>query len=286
MFAIDTVLWREMVFVFSAVAFLPFSLFVKSRLISYDIQAQLGKPGNIPVAVSISGYLLGVVIILFGAYLGPSKGFQQDLFNFLAYGFLGVFLLNLARFINYKVLFRKYYTVDEMIRDKNVGAGAVEAGSYIASALVVAGSIYGEGGGIVSTLVFFLLGQIVLLLATYVYDFFTPYDLQKEIESDNAAAGIAFSGILIGTGVILLKGIAGNFTNWQTSLVDFSISVVVSLAVFPAFRLILDKVLIPRVGLNRAIQTDRNVAVGLLEMSSTISVSVMIYFMLHFSVRL
>ncbi|MDH5721554.1 MAG: DUF350 domain-containing protein [Spirochaetia bacterium] len=282
---LSSIIKPQWIFLLIGVFFIPFSLFVKDKIAPYSIQEQLGTHKNLAVSISLTGYLIGIVFILLGSYLGPSKGLKQDIINFIGYGLMGVLLLNAARFINNKLLFRKFYSVDEIVRDKNAGAGAVEFGSYIASALIVAGSIYGEGGSILSVLVFFSMGQLVLLAATIVYNLITPFDIHHEIEKDNAAAGIAFAGILAGTGVILLKGIAGNFIDWKTSLIDFGISVAISLAIFPLVRLLLDKIMLPKIDLNSSIAKDQNIAVALLEMSASISIAIIIYFMLDFSVR-
>lgn len=279
----DSGILHDLFFIIMGLIFIPLSMLVKGFLVPYNIKEQLTQHRNLAVAISNTGYLFGVVIVLFGAYLGPAKGFQEDLINFALYGSLGIILLNVARIANDKILFRKFISSDEIVRDKNIGAGAVEAGSYIASAMIVAGSIYGEGGGAYSAVAFFVMGQLVLLLASVIYNAITPFDIHHEIEQDNAAAGVAFSGTLIGTGVILLKGIAGNFTTWQTALTDFGLSVAISLVAFPLMRFILDKILLAGVNFNEAIEKDKNIAVAFIEMSLAVSVSVFIYFMLNFT---
>ena len=62
--------------------------------------------------------------------------------------------------VNDKIILHNFKNVKELVDDKNVGAGAVQAGSYIASGLIIAGSIHGEGGGLLTAIAFFVLGQV------------------------------------------------------------------------------------------------------------------------------
>ena len=96
-------------------------------------------------------------------------------------------------------------------------AGVVVCASYIATGLVIFGAVSGEIGGIVTTLVFWVLGQVALVLAGLVYEWITPYSIHDEIEKDNVAAGVAFAGALVGIGVIVFHASAGNFISWAVN---------------------------------------------------------------------
>ena len=51
-----------------------------------------------------------------------------------------------------------------------MAVGAVQFGTYIATSLIAAGSISGIGGGIVSATVFFVFGQLSLLLFGFIHE--------------------------------------------------------------------------------------------------------------------
>ncbi len=256
---------------------------VKDYLTPYEINAEL-RASNVAVSVSLTGYLFATIIVVLGAMLGPSKNLFADIFGFLGYALLGIALLNVSRIINDKFLLRKFCNVKEIIEDRNAGAGAVEFGSYIASGLVVAGAIHGEGGGIHTALVFFALSQIVLILFAFVYDLITPFNVHDEIEKDNVAAGVAFGGTLVALGIILFKGSVGDFISWKYNLTNFALSTGTSFVFLPLIRIILDKVLIPKTDLNHEISRNRNLAVGLLEMTVAISFAVILYFSIDFNI--
>tara|TARA_B100001094_G_scaffold294158_1_gene314573 strand:+ start:332 stop:1192 length:861 start_codon:yes stop_codon:yes gene_type:complete len=260
--------------------------YTKDFLTPYNDTEELGKKQNTAVGISFSGYLFAVIIVLLGALLGPSRGLFADISNFVGYAILGIALLNLSRIINDKILLRKFCNIKELIDDQNAGAGCIEFGSYLASGLVVAGSIHGQGGGVHTALAFFALSQAVLIIFAFLYNLITPFDLHDEIEHDNVAAGVAFGGTLVALGIILLKGVVGDFISWQYNLTNFAISVASSMIFLPIIRILLDKILIPKINLSLEIAKKNNLAIGILEMTVAISFAVILYFSIDFDIPL
>ncbi|WP_037572493.1 DUF350 domain-containing protein [Spirochaeta cellobiosiphila] len=258
------------------VALLVIAKFINDVLTPYSLDEELTSKDNPAVAVSVAGYLLGVLIIYIGALMGPSLGLWQDVKVVGGYSAFGIILLNLSRIINDKLVLYKFSNRKEIIEDRNVGTGAVQFGSYVASALIIAGSIQGEGGGLLSVIVFYLLGQFVLILAGFVYNFITSYDVHVEIERDNVAAGMSFGGSLIAIGVILLGATSGNFISWVINIRDFFITSVFIFILLPLIRWFFDRVIIPKSTLHEEIQRDQNVGAGFLEGVITIAIAVVI----------
>lgn len=257
---------------------LLFSKIVNDYFTPYKIDEELHEKDNVALATSMAGYLGATTIIFVGSLLGPSKGILEDLMVVGGYSFLGIFLLNLSRLINDRFILHSFSNVKEIIEDRNVGTGAVQFGSYFASGLIVAGAIHGEGGGIHTLLVFFLLGQIALILFTKIYNWITPFDIHDEIERDNVAAGIAFGGTLIAVGIILMKGASGSFVDWGHNLSIFMMDILLVFILLPMVRFFFDKIIIPKASLDHEIQHDRNLGAGLLEMIGAISFSVILLF--------
>lgn len=238
---------------------------VVNKLTPYDINAEISDKHNKAISIALSGYLIAVTIIFVGALLGPSKGLLEDLLSVSTYSFMGIVLLNISRVINDKLILYKFENKAELVEDQNEGTGAVVAGSYIASGLIVAGSIHGEGGGIWTALVFFAIGQLALILFSKIYNVITPYDIHEEIEQDNVAAGIAFGGTLIALGIILMNGSLGNFVSWQYNIQHFVMIAAGAFVILPVFRSLMDKCLIPHFDLNHEIHHTQNVSAGILE---------------------
>jgi uncharacterized membrane protein YjfL (UPF0719 family) len=258
-------------FVALALLIITAAKLINDFLTPYLIDLELAKKDNVALAVSFSGYLLGVVIVFIGAYLGPSKGLVADLLYVGGWSLFGVVLLNLSRMINDRLILYKFSNVKEIIEDKNVGTGAVQAGSYIASGFVVAGAINGQGGGLLTALAFFFAGQVVLVLFGFIYQFFTRYDIHAEIEDDNIAAGIAFCGALIAIGIVLGHASAGEFINWSANMTTFAREAAIVVILIPLVRLCFDKITFSKVDLNHEISVDRNVGAAILEASAMIA---------------
>ncbi len=281
--SIKTDISSGLIFLLITVVLFLFAKVIKDLSTPYSINEEL-RTGNDAAACSLAGYFCATIFILLGAILGPSQGLRQDIICFIGYGFLGIVLLNISRLINDKIILYQFSNVKEIIEDRNAGTGAVEFGSYIASGLVVAGSIHGEGGGVTTALVFFLLSQLVLIIFSWLYNRLTPFDVHAEIERDNIAAGVAFGGSLVALGVILLKGAVGNFISWQYNLTNFAICVISGLILLPLIRLFFDKLILPGTNLNYEISHDQNLGLGILEMIIAILFAVVIFFVFDFHI--
>ena len=258
-------------FVALALLIITAAKLINDFLTPYLIDLELAKEDNDALAVSFSGYLLGVVIVFIGAYVGPSRGLVADLLYVGGWSLFGVVLLNLSRVINDRLILYKFSNVKEIIEDKNVGTGAVQAGSYIASGFVVAGAINGQGGGLLTALAFFFAGQVVLVLFGFIYQLCTRYDIHAEIEDDNIAAGIAFCGALVAIGVVLGHASAGEFINWSTNMSTFASEAAIVVILIPLVRLCFDKITFSKVDLNHEISVDRNVGAAIREASAMIA---------------
>ncbi|MCY4352968.1 MAG: DUF350 domain-containing protein [Gemmatimonadetes bacterium] len=245
---------------------------------SYSVREELVEKDNAALGVAMAGYYFGLILAIGGTLSGPSQGLENDLIDIGIYGLLAIILLNLSRLVNDWVILHGFKVRDELINDQNVGTGVVGAASYIATGLVIFGAVSGEIGGIVTTVIFWALGQIALILAGLVYELITPYSIHDEIEKDNVAAGVAFAGALVGIGVIVFHASAGDFISWTINLQDFAIEVVAGLILLPIARFISDVILLPGQKLTDEIanQEHPNLAAGFIEATSYIGASFLI----------
>jgi uncharacterized membrane protein YjfL (UPF0719 family) len=245
-------------------------------LTPYSLTAELVKRDNVALGISVGGYFLATAIIFVGATTGPSKGFLMDLVAVGGYSVLGIVFLNTARVTLDKLILTRFATLKEIVEDRNCGVGAVRAGVYIATGLIAAGAVSGQGGGVLTAIVFFVLGQLCLVVFARLYDLITPYNLQHELESDNVAAGVAFGGTLVAIGIITADAVAGDFVAWGPSLLWFAQVVVIGMVVLPIVRFLMDRLVITGEALNQEIVEDRNIAAGLLEMTVAIAFAMVI----------
>jgi len=244
----------------------------------FKLKLELVEKDNFAMAITMVGYFFGLVFALGGVILGPTHGLYNDLFDLYFYGIAAIVLLNLSSKINDKIILYQFDNVKEIITDQNAGTGAIEAGNHIAVGLIISGAISGQGGDLITALAFWGLGQVALIVATFVYNLILPFDLHKEVERDNVAVGVAFAGVLVALGNIIRIGVSGDFYSWSENLIQFGMYVAFGLILLPVLRFITDKLLLPGAKLtDELLQADRpNVGAGLIEASSYVVASMLI----------
>ncbi len=244
----------------------------------FNVRDELIEKDNLALGVAMAGYYFGLVMAIGGVMAGPSHGLIIDLIDIGIYGLLSIVLMSVARVINDKLILHAFVVHDELIRDQNVGTGAVVCASYVATGLVIFGAVSGELGGVLTTIVFWVLGQAALILAGLVYEWITPYNVHDQIEKDNVAAGVAFAGALISVGIIVYHASAGTFISWALSLEEFALEVGISLILLPVSRFVTDVILLPGHRLTEEIanQEKPNLAAGFIEAVSYIGAAFLI----------
>ena len=243
----------------------------------FVLRTQLLEKDNLAMALTIAGYYLGLAIVLGGVVSGPGSGMlTENVIDVVIFGLLAIVLLNLSGWINDKIIFSRFDNQKEIIQDRNIGMGAIEGGNHVAVGLITAGALSGEGG-LLSAAVFWVLGQVGLIVAALMYNKMTSFDLHHEIERDNTAVGVAFAGVLIGFGNIIRLAGEGDFVSWTQSLSEFGYYAVVGLLLLPLVRLFADKVLLPGARLtDELVQDVPNVGAGAIEATTYLAASILI----------
>ena len=245
---------------------------------SYAIQSELVEKDNAAFALVLCGYYLGLTFSIGGVIAGPSAGLENDLIDMLVYGPLAIILLNLSALINDRFILSEFNIKKEILQDQNCGTGVVEFAIFIATGLNIFGALYGLGGSIVTAVVFWFVGQTVLILASKYYNFITQYNIHEQIENDNVAVGIGFAGALIAIGNLLRAASAENFISWQDNLTTFIIFIGIGVILLPVIRTLTDRILLPGRSLSDELvnQVKPNQGAAFLEASSYIGSSFLI----------
>lgn len=251
-----------------------FSKWLKDTISTYKLSIELMEKNNQAVGLAVSGYYLGTAVIFAGSLLGPSRGLFQDLMTVGGYSILGIVLLNVSAWLTDLAVLRRFSDTAQLVHEKNLGVGAVHFGIYLATGLIAAGAVSGEGGGVFSAVAFFLLGQISLLLFSLIYERFSCYDMHDELVKHNVAAGIAFGGNVIALAIIVMNASSGDFVDWRRDLVEFGWSNLIAFVMLPLIRVVMDRLIIPGHSLGRDIRDDGNVAAGLLEGTCAIAFAI------------
>jgi uncharacterized membrane protein YjfL (UPF0719 family) len=244
----------------------------------FKLKEELVEKDNLALALAVTGYYLGLVFVIGGTLVGPSSGLMTDIIDILFYGIIAIILLNVSNILNDKIILYKFNNVKEIIDDQNAGTGIIVAANYLANGLILYGAVSGEGGDLITLLVFWLLGQVALIAASFLYNLITPFDVHEQIEKDNIAVGVAMSGIIIALGNIISTAIYGDFYSWQFNLTRFLGFVIFGLLLLPVMRFISDKILLPgRKLTDELVNQDKpNIGAGIIEAFSYIAASIIL----------
>jgi len=271
---------RIFVFGLLYILILVISKYIKELFVSCKISQELSDNDNTEIALSMSGYHLAITFVFASTLLGSSKGLLNDVIGVLIYSSLGIVLLNISRYLNNRFLFRKQKISEENIESQNTSMGIVQFGIYVAVGLIASSAIVGENGDIITTLVFFTLGQLSLFTLNHVYELLIPYDIQDEVLNDNKAAAIAFSGTVIALGLIVSNSIFGDLTSWVVDITYFLFANIICFALLPIIRFLVNKLILVKSDLNTEIARDKNIGAGILEAITAISLAIILIIMI------
>ena len=280
------------VYILEAFVLLWIAKFAYSRLYRrVELNAELFSRDNQALAISTVGFYFGILIAFGGALSGESQGLRTDAVTIGIYGLSAIALMLLASFMCEKILLRTFDNTKEVVQGRNLGVGFVEASVYIANGLIILGASEGDvagaspvaspfgalGSGMLILLAFWLLAQVVLVIAGRLYEFVTPYRFLEELGRDNAAVGLAFGGALIGIGNIIGLAVGGDFNGWTDSLMQFAVHVTFGFIMLFFVHKFTDTLLAPGVKLaNEQTQEHPNIGAGLLEAFGYIGASTLI----------
>ena len=252
---------------------------VKGLTTRYHLSEELTKHDNKAVGVATAGYLFAVLTIIRGVMISggnPYETLWRDLVAVAIWTVISLALLLTSAWINRKFLLNRFEVHKEMITDRNVGTGAVLAGTYIGTAFIISASISGTTGGgfavdLLDTLVYFAIGQLGFILLGAIYQRTCGYNVHDEIERDNEGAGIAFGATLIALAIL----ISGQIRRGD-SLVALAVWIPVALLVLLGSRWLVDLVILPDARLHDEIARDRNWGVALIEGAAAIGIALLL----------
>ena len=256
-----------------------------------NISHELVKQDNVAFSIAYVGYFIGVLLVIGGTIVGTSYGLKMDMVNIAIYGVLTITLLNASSWVNDRFILSQFSVRKEIIEDQNSGTGVIEAANYVASGLVIYGAVSGKSpdffpdlsyglfvSGILSVLIFWIIGQLLMVVTTKIYSLLLPYDVHYEIERDNVAAGIGFAGAMVAIAILISYGITGDFEGWIPTFIEIAIDLTLGLAMLPLMRWIADDVLLPGEKLTDEIVNQKvpNIGAAFLEAFAYIGSAVLI----------
>jgi uncharacterized membrane protein YjfL (UPF0719 family) len=233
-----------------------------NRATRFDDHEELFVKRNTSYVVQRCGLLIGQGLAMW-PLLGSGGGLGSDIGWLVGGGLWVILLLGLLWPVLNRVVGKGRMTdpTDPVERS----ASLVRAGFFVASGLVIGAGLSGSapsvGLGIVSTVVFTLLGLVVLGLAYLVNGRVAQFDrLSRHVAQGNVAAGIIAGGFTVALGIVLNKAIAGDFVGWAGSLVAFAVTAVAAVIGFYLVSWLMDRFIITSATLRQVVREDQRLA--------------------------
>ncbi|MEI6873233.1 MAG: DUF350 domain-containing protein, partial [Verrucomicrobiota bacterium] len=251
-----------------AFASLWFAKMLYQRTETFDFANELTEKDNPAFGASLSGYLLGTTIALtaafpkFPALDWPSL--QHASVLLAVQGVLVAVLMRASVWIVSHGVMHRFGVRRELIDDRNAGAGSVLAGGCIAAGLVLHGALSGESASpwmaLRDLLVFWALGQAILVLGSRLFNAAAGYDVQGTLEANNLATGFSLAGFLVAVGIIVDASLTGAADRLLEEVVITLAASAIGLLLLLVTARIAARAFLPHAVIAKEIETDRNPA--------------------------
>ena len=240
-----------------------------------DANHEIAEENNLALAMRRAGLYLAITLGMFGAIVGPSQGLQADIKILMIDGALITLFIFIAQFINDKVVLASIDNI-QALKEKNLAVGFTEFGSYIATGIIAMACFSGEGGGFISSIVFFIIGQLLLIVSTQVYEKSTSWNVKENISNANSSAGLMLGGIMIAISIAIYGSISGDFNNWQSDLINFSVSAAMAIVLLIIASKLIDVLFLTGTNVTTEIERDQNTAAIVIVVAIKIAAALMI----------
>ena len=277
--------WRVFCYIILALLILFIGKLINSKLSDYDLNKELTENDNKAIAISFSGFLLALCIVISGVLFSPStvdyfdesaSPFLQDIKMTVIWSAVGLALLLISRILCDKLMLPSFSNKVELVRDRNVGVGFVQAGSYISTAMVLRASLMSpvdapllEDIGL--TVIWFIVSQLLIILYSIVYQKTTKHDIHQDLKNDNAAVGVALAGNIVAFGILL-----SFFIGTYDSILGLIIWALLAIIMLAIVRFVVDKLILPNHSLSKELSEDRNWGAAAIEAITAIGTAMII----------
>lgn len=268
--------------VVSVILLLLLARFVHRMIFGKSLTELLIDADNRAVAISLGGFMLGVVNVIIPVLTGEGHSFWRDVAAVAIYGIGGILAMTLTGLVFGAYSRWTGLDLKEQIKGGNVAAGLIAAAEYLAASYLVSGALTGEGASLTPTVVFWLAGMIALIAITHLFRQLTDYDDVDQIKGGNLAAAAGYTGLLIANGMMVGNAVSGDFTGYTAGFRGFGLMLLVILFNYPVRQFVVQTVLLgggfSLFGgrLDREIADDKNLGAGLLEAIGYVSTAMIV----------
>jgi len=280
--------WQPVAHLLEAIPFYAYALLILfagklfyERTSRFSFIDELTERDNPAFGACLAGYLLGITLALTGAFPSPADSYFIAVRDMTTSGVLAILLMRASIWINDKLILNRFSINVEMLRDRNIGAGAAVAGSCVGTGLVLAGALMGNSDSWLQSVrdivVYWAVGQALFIGGALAFYRTAGYNVQETLENDNnAAAGISLGGFLAGLGILLWAVLQNASSDLGAELTTILITAVCGIPLLLLSAIVTEKLILPRISLPKEIAIDKNSAAGLICATASLSTAILL----------
>ncbi|MFT5604723.1 MAG: uncharacterized membrane protein YjfL (UPF0719 family) [Paracoccaceae bacterium] len=235
----------------------------KISAVNYTADTEV-KSGNMAVGFRRSGAQFGLAIAMMGVLAGQSESsLGQDILKSVEYGLLAVVFIVSALMTADKWVLPGIHNLSEL-QKANTSVGLVEMGMLVATGIMAYASIVGDAGGFVSSIAYFVVGQLTLVVLVLVYEkvMMRSHDIVVSIGKGNVSSGIYLGGKLIAYSLILKSAITGNGVNTLNEMIlEYLVLAATGMILLYIFEILIDRVVVTASTVKEALELDQPVVI-------------------------
>jgi len=235
-------------------------LWVSGKIEGYDPVNEMLLRDNPALALRYALFAIAVVF----AVLGIFDRVQGDsgAWLFTQNALLAVILIYLSRYLNDWLILYHFSHNREVVQEKNSAVAVVEGATYLASAYVIAEAFYDWENGPWIALVWFFIGQLMLILLAFLYRL-AGKGVDAALDDQNLAVGISLAGFLLSGGMVCGAVISGPSQGWRSDILTVAAYLGAWVLLMLVAHLISDKLAFRSSRLGEEVMEQRNIAAAL-----------------------
>lgn len=257
-----------------------YRLLLKSKGVDLDLEltGSPSQPRNMAMAIAMSGYLAGLGIAATGG-MYATGGSATKMAMVALVGALSIVLVKASLLANDYLILDKFRNIDEITKDHNVGVAWIEAGSCVASGCMIYGVVSGQssslGQKLMDGLIYWVIGQVLLVIGARVYFKTIHYNVEEKLQDGNAPVGVAMGGFLCALGIVLEASFMGATSNVAAELGTILVFFAMGLGLLLASRVITDRVLMPSTTLRTEVCENQSMGAGVIAAVAFVTIAIL-----------
>ena len=235
-------------------------LWLTGKMEGYDPVNEMLFRDNPALGLRYALFVVAVVFALLGIF-DRSEG-DSGAWFFAQHAFLAVLLIYLSRYLNDWFILYHFSNNREVVQEKNVAVALVEGATYMASAYVIAGAFYDWENGLLVALVWFFVGQLLLIVLAALYRV-ASQAVDSALDEKNLAVGISLGSFLLSGGMVCGAVISGPSQGWRHDILIVAVYLTSWLLLILGAHLVSDRLVLRSSRLGDEVVEQRNIAAAL-----------------------